>query len=639
MAVMAKNKRVTISKKVQRAAKRGGLSIDSRGKLYKEEAIGAKPKTAAKPTEYKDIVIPKVVPVRKLAELLGESVTAVVTKLFQNGIQATINESVDFDTAAIVADEFGFNAVSQDEKKEEAKQTKTHKAEKSAPRPPVIAVMGHVDHGKTTLLDAIRETNVVACESGGITQHIGAYQVDVKVDENGKKVTKTLTFLDTPGHEAFSAMRAHGANVTDMVVLVVAADDGVKPQTLEAISHARAAGVPMIVAINKIDVPGANPDRVKRELADHNLVPEEWGGKTVMVEVSAKKKTNLDSLLEVISLSADLANLTYHPDIAGTGIVIESKVKGGLGPVATVLVKDGTLHQGSHIIIGGQVGKVKTMEGDTGQRVKEAPASLPVQISGFKQVPQVGEKVTEVASEKEAKEIVSAKQQTSSVKSFVQSGLGEVSQAIKKGKIKELNVILKADVQGSLDAIKTSLTDIKSDEVSISFVSSGIGQITESDVNLAVSSHAIILAFNVSIPPAVKKIADEQGIKISRYEVIYELISEVKAALQGLLEPEIIETEVGKLKVLKVFRHTQEDGIVGGLVTKGHMRPGLKFKVMRGEEAVGEGSIEKVQIGPDTVDVAKQNEECGLGYKGAIKFKPEDVIEAYQREEVLKTIK
>lgn len=643
--IMAKNKKYTVSKKVKRAAKRGGLSIDTRGRLYRENEP-SQPKVISANVEAIPVVIPKVVPVRALADLLKQPISTIIAKLFENGVQATINESVDFDTAAIIADEFGYSATPQEEEKKETPELQNKKLE-SAPRPPVIAVMGHVDHGKTTLLDAIRSTNIVSKEAGGITQHIGAYQVEIKIpDADAKEVgakkqakekMRKLTFLDTPGHEAFSAMRAQGANVTDLVILVVAADDGVKPQTLEAISHARAASVPIIVAINKIDAPGADPSKVKREMAEHNLVPEEWGGKTVMVEVSAKKQLNLNTLLEVVSLSADLQDLTYHPQATGSGIIIESKVKPGLGPVATILVKDGVLHQGDNIIIGNQVGKIKTMESDSG-RIKVAPASTPVQISGFKKIPQVGEKVSVVASEKVAKDIIEERLKKDRVRSFANYGLAEVSQAIKSGHTKELNIVLKADVQGSLDAIKSSLSDIKSDDVSVSFVSTGIGQITESDVNLALSAQAIVVAFNVPVAPNIKKLANEQGIKISRYDVIYELINDIKAALQGLLEPEIIESEIGRLKVIKIFRRTQAGGIVGGLITKGLMRPGLKFRVKRLEEPLGEGVVEKVQIGPDSVDVAKENEECGISYSGNIKFKPDDIIFAYQTEEILRTI-
>lgn len=649
---MAKIKKITISKKMQRAARRGNYQIDQRGRLQKDMAGESREKEESinKATAKEKITISQVVPIRKLAEQMGKTPSEVVAKLFQNGVQATINESVDFDTAAIIADEFGFIATKQDiadiSSKTDVVKTKKHSL---LPRPPVVAVMGHVDHGKTTLLDAIRKTNIVSKESGGITQHIGAYQVEIKavqkdqpkLKSSSKKTAATckITFLDTPGHEAFSAMRAHGANVTDIVILVVAADDGVKPQTIEAISHARSAGVPIVVAINKIDMPGANSERVKRELADNNLVPEQWSGKTPTVDVSAKNNIGINDLLEVVLLTADLEDLTTNPNAMGSGIVIESKVKPGLGPVATVLVNDGVLHQGSVIIIGNQIGHIKTMENDSGSRVKEAGASMPVQISGFKMVPQVGEKILEMENEKEAKEVIVKKQKMSTVRSAITSGLGEVSKAIKKGKVNSLNLILKTDVQGSLEAIKTSLQDIKTDDVSVKFISTGIGDVTESDVNLAVSSKAIVIAFDVGIPPSIKKLSDEQGIKISRYNIIYELIDEVKTALQGMLEPEIIETEVGKFKVIKIFRHTQTDGIVGGLVTKGQLRPGLKFRLLRSEKLIGEGQIKSLQIGPNSIDMVKQNDECGINYEGNLKFKLDDIIEAYQKEEILKTIK
>jgi len=673
---MAKKRNVTISKKIKRAARRGDFDISDRGFIQKkiENKVVSKEKK-----ETREILIPQVVPVRVLAELLEVSPTNVVAKLFENGVQATINDSVDFDTAAIIADEF--NAIAKKENIKTQKSSSADSKSKLIKKPPVVAVMGHVDHGKTTLLDSIRSTNVASGESGGITQHIGAYQVEVETGSkeqlksslsarpprptssqadspadgetkagvsnanrgipSDKKLTSTtrkITFLDTPGHEAFSTMRAHGANITDVVVLVVAADDGVKPQTLEAISHARSAGVPIIVAINKIDSPSANVEKTKRELSEHNLIPEEWGGKTPMVEVSAKKILNINELLEIISLSSDLEDLKTNPKKSGVGVIIESKIKPGLGPVATILVQDGTLHQGANIVIGNQIGKIRTMENDTGAKIKLATASMPILISGFKQIPQVGEQILEVEDEKQAKAIIENNLKSTNVKSAI-SGLGGVSQAIKKGKLKKLNIVLKADVRGSLEAIKNSLTDIKSDDVAIEFVGASIGEVTESDINLALSSSAIIIAFGVDIPPAVKKFADEVGVKISKYTVIYELIDEIKAALQGLLEPEIVETDVGKFKVLKIFRRTQESGIVGGLVTKGTLRPGLKFRAFRKDESLGEGTVESIQIGPDNVDTVKKDNECGILYKGSFKFKPDDIIEAYQREEILKVIK
>lgn len=637
---MAKNRKVTISKKIKRAARRGGVSIDQRGHLQKSSSALPRtpPDNSADTNKYPQITIPNIIPVRKLAETMGQSPSDVVAKLFANGVHATINESVDFDTAAIIADEFNITVEKETIKGDATAPIKSNKV-KLISRPPVVAVMGHVDHGKTTLLDTIRSANVVAGESGGITQHIGAYSVEVKFKEKGKQQKRRLTFLDTPGHEAFSTMRAHGANVTDIVVLVVAADDGVKPQTIEAISHARAAGVPIIVAINKIDKPEANPEKVKRELSDQNLVPEECGGKTSMIPVSAKKNTGIETLLETICLTADLMDYKAVVNQPSTGIVIESKTKPGLGPTATILIQSGTLKIRDHILIDDQIGKVKTMEDENGLRLKMATPSMPVQISGFKRVPQAGRLLQSTSDEKTAKEILESRLKENVVKSAITRSLGEVSRAIKQGKIKQLNLILKADVQGSLEAIKNSLSDIKSDEVGVNFVSAGIGDITESDVNLATTSRAIIIAFNIGVPPQIKRLADSQGIQISRYTIIYELIDEIKSALRGLLVPEIVETEVGKLKILKIFRRTQNDGIVGGLVTKGALRPNLKFNALRGDEKLGSGTIDSVKIGPDDVNSAPQNSECGVHYQGALKFKPDDIIEAYQVEEIVKTIK
>ncbi len=633
---MATYRKFTVSKKIKRSAKRRGVDIDRRGSLEKQVADTPKAEI-----ERKDVVIPQVVPVRTLAEVLGKSPIEVVGKLFENGVAASINESVDFDTAAIIADDFGFDAKRETVKKS-TPATKQKKSE-VAERPPVVTVMGHVDHGKTTLLDAIRSTDVASKESGGITQHIGAYQVEVSAgDENKSKTGKKksnlrkITFLDTPGHEAFSTMRAQGANVTDIVILVVAADDGVKPQTTEAISHARAAGVPIIVAINKIDAPGANAERVKRELADHNLVPEEWGGNTPMVAVSAKQNQNIDALLELIILTADLMDLKADYHKTATATIIESKIKPGLGPVATVLVSSGTLKQGQSILVNNQIGKIKTMEDASGRRLKEAAPAMPVQISGFKMVPQVGSVAEEIQDEKQVKGRMSRQ---TVVKSAVSMGLGEISQAIKKGDIKTLNLILKADVRGSLEAIENSLNDIKSDEVGVKFINASVGDVNESDINLAVTSSAIVIAFNVSVPPSIKKLSDSQGVKISRYEVIYNLIDDVKKTLQGLLEPKIVETEVGRLKVMKVFLHKSDEGIVGGLITKGQLRPGLKFRVKRNEEVIANGIIDSLQVGPDAVDYAQKNTECGIRYKGDIRFKPDDIVDAYQQEEIVQTIK
>jgi len=631
---MARGKKITISKKIKRVAKRAGVAVDSRGRLEKPKVIA--PADTMAQAERKKVSIPQVVPVRQLAELIDQPTTAVITKLFQSGVQVSINDSVDFDTAAIIADEFNFEAVGEKEvDRLSAYDTPGKGSKKLSSRPPVVTVMGHVDHGKTKLLDAIRSTNIIEGESGGITQHIGAYRASVKVKDGKKSVTRQVTFIDTPGHEAFSAMRAHGANVTDMVILVVAADDGVKPQTLEAITHARAAGVPIIVAINKIDKPEADIEKVKRQLSEHNLIPEEWGGKTPMVPVSAKAATNIDKLLEIVILTADLNELKTDAGLPGRGIIIESKVKPGLGPVATILVQDGTLRSGDIMIAGEQVAKIRTMEDGSGARVKTAGAATPVLVSGFKVMPEVGAKILAVEDEKMARETVAGWQKSATTRSIIAKKLSvgalEPTQ--------QLNIVVKADVQGSLTAIKDTLADIPQEDIKVKILEAAIGPITESDVNMAASSAAIILAFRVHVSPPVKRLADTASVRIARYEVIYDLVDDVVAILQTMLKPEIVKTEIGTLKVIKVFRRLPEGGIVGGLITKGFLRPGASFVARRGETELGEGKINSIKIGPDRIDRAEQNSECGIEYEGSFKFKPDDVISAYQTQEIVKTIK
>lgn len=590
--------------------------------------------------EKKQLTLPSVVPVKLLAEGLNVGATEVIKVLMQNGVLATLNESVDFDTAAIVADEFGFETIAEAEKSEEKIDKDTNLKVKRKPRPPVVTIMGHVDHGKTKLLDAIRQTNIIDTESGGITQHIGAYQTKVKFEDNGKKKERVITFLDTPGHEAFSAMRAHGANITDIVILVVAADEGVKPQTIEAISHARSAKVPIIVAINKIDKPEADPDRVKRELSEHKLIPEEWGGQTPMIPVSAKNHLNIDKLLEVIVLTADIEGLSASYDINAKGMVIESKVQPGKGAVATVIIQEGTLKSGDIIVYSNEYAKVRFLEDWKGKRIKEAYPSDPVLVAGFKKAPKVGSIVKTVPSEKAAKEITEKLRKEASAKTITQtSSLKEVSEAAKAGKSKDLNLIIRADVKGSLDAIKGSLQDIASDFIKVKILSDGVGAVTESDVNLAVVSGAVILAFRVPIPPAVLRLAETNKIKISKYDIIYELIDEVTAALEGMLEPEIIETKIGKLKILKVFRREKDRGVVGGKVISGKVTPGTKIIVLRDEEILGELKTDLVQVANEKVNQVESPNECGISFTGNLKLKPDDVLEFILVEEKLRTLK
>ena len=608
--------------------------------------------------EKKIVETPSVLTVREFAETLNLPVTDIISKLVQNGVMATINESIDFDTMSIIGDELGFKIEETRDKKQD---TNTEIIKKNLkPRPPVVTVMGHVDHGKTKLLDAIRHTDVVAGESGGITQHIGAYQVEVRLGGPKSRVGKAdrgiprpirhvqghseeieerqarddfakyrkITFLDTPGHEAFSAMRAHGANITDVVVLVVAANDGVKPQTIEAINHAKAASVPIVVAINKIDLPDADIDKVKRQLADQKLNPEEWGGDTPMVAVSAKQIQNIDELLEMILLVADLKELKADSGIPASGVVIESHMQAGMGPVATVLVQEGTLKKDDPIVIGQTFGKVRIMENYLGKRITEAGPSTPVRIAGLQDVPNFGNRVLAVSSEKEAKDLTAVK----TIKRKVLS-ITEFSQDIKEGKIKELKLILKADVAGSLEAIKKSLNDLSTTEVKINIIHEGVGDISESDINMALASQALVIGFRVKADADVMNLARRENVKIQIYDIIYQLIDDLTAALSGLLEPEIVEIELGRLSILAVFKVTKKEQIVGGKVTTGKIENGCDVRIVRDKDTIGEGKITGLQQNKKDVSECAENFECGLKVETQTKIKIGDSLECYKKEE------
>ncbi len=575
--------------------------------------------------EKKIVEIPSVLTVREFAEALNLPVTDIISKLVQNGVMATINESIDFDTMTIIGDELRFEIKATSNKIQDTNKETTKKNLK--PRPPVVTVMGHVDHGKTKLLDAIRHTDVVAGESGGITQHIGAYRVTIKPSDK-KKQERAITFLDTPGHEAFSAMRAHGANITDVVVLVVAANDGVKPQTIEALNHAKVASVPIVVAINKIDLPDADIDKVKRQLADQGLNPEEWGGKTPMVAVSAKQNQNIDELLEMILLVADLKELKADPTLPSSGVVIESHMQAGMGPVATVLVQEGTLKINDPVVIGQTYGKVRIMENYLGKKVTEAGPSTPVRIAGLQEVPNFGDRVLAVASEKEARDLTAVK----TIKRKVLS-ISEFSQDIKEGKIKELKLILKADVAGSLEAIKKSLNDLATEEVKINIIHEGVGDISESDINMAISSHALVIGFRVKADADVMNLARRENVKIQIYDIIYQLIDDLTAALSGLLEPEIVEIEIGRLSVLAVFKVTKKEQIVGGKVTTGKIENGTDVRIVRDKDTIGMGKITSLQQNKKDVSECAENFECGLKVETQTKIKVGDSLECYKKEE------
>lgn len=579
------------------------------------------------------IEVPHVVPVRRLAELLGVPVTKIIQILVGYGVRATINESIDFDTAAIVADELGFTiqAPAAIQEQEEADQESGNLVS----RPPVVTVMGHVDHGKTKLLDTIRRTNVVATESGGITQHIGAYQVEVK-DDKGK--TRQITFLDTPGHEAFSAMRAHGANITDIVILVVAADDGVKPQTLEAVSHAKAANVPIIVAITKVDKPEADIERTKRQLTDIDLLPEEWGGKTVVVPVSSMTNQGIPELLEMILLTADVVNLTAPIDGKPTGVVIESHLAPGQGPVATVLVQRGTLKVGDVLSFQTTYAKIRSMENHLGKRQMQALPSTPVRIAGLKAVPEFGEMFKAVENEKVARELTEKAVIARNVHSVKGFGLTDVSEAIASGKLKELNVIIKADTQGSLEAIRNSVLELSTADVAIKIIHEGVGDVSESDVNMAVASHALVVSFRVHVPPAIRKYAGQKGVKISSYDIIYQLIDDLFDALAGLLEPELVDVELGKLEILKVFKAVKTGGIIGGRVVSGVIEKGSQARIVRAGEQVGTAKITRVQREQSVVDKVEAGTECGLLVDASVLPKEGDILELFKQEERIRRL-
>lgn len=578
------------------------------------------------------IEVPHVVPVRRLAELLGVPVTKVIQILVSYGVRATINESIDFDTAAIVADELDFD-IKQPSAMTETEQVLEQGEE--LPRPPVVTVMGHVDHGKTRLLDTIRRANVVATESGGITQHIGAYQVEVK-DDAGK--SRVITFLDTPGHEAFSAMRAHGANITDIVILVVAADDGVKPQTLEAVSHAKAANVPIIVAITKIDKPESDLERTKRQLADIDLLPEDWGGKTVIAPVSSVTNEGIPQLLEMILLTADLVNLTAPADVAPTGVVIESHVAPGLGAVATVLVQRGVLRVGDTIVFQTTYAKIRSMESHLGKRVAEATASTPVRVAGLKALPEFGELFKRVENEKIARELTEKSHLVRNVRSVKALGLSEISEAIAAGQLKELNIVIKADTQGSLEAIRNSVLELSSTEVAIKIVHEGVGDVSESDINMALATGALVVSFRVQVSPAVRKYAGQKGVKISTYDIIYQLIDDLFDALSGLLEPEIVEVSIGKMEILKVFKASKIGGIVGGRVTEGVVEKGSLARLIRDGEIVGEAKITRVQREQSVVDKVPAGTECGLLLDSPNLPKENDILELFKNEERIRRL-
>ncbi|WP_031514429.1 translation initiation factor IF-2 [Desulfofalx alkaliphila] len=583
------------------------------------------------PVEKKPITIGESLTVQELAEKLRRTAADVIKTLMGMGLMATINQEIDADTATIVANEFGYDTIVKvkEDIEELVMAEPEDDSEELELRPPVVTVMGHVDHGKTSLLDAIREANVTATEAGGITQHIGAYQVE----KNGKKIT----FLDTPGHAAFTAMRARGAKVTDIAILVVAADDGVMPQTVEAINHAKAADVPIIVAINKIDKPQAAPDRVRQELTQHGLVVEQWGGDVISVEVSALKQTGLEELLEMILLVSEISELKANPNRLARGTVVEAELDKGRGPVATVLVQNGTLKVGDPVVVGRAYGRVRAMMDYFGRRVKKAGPSTPVEVLGLNDVPEAGDILVAVEDEKIARAVAEKRQnrkREEEMKLTNKLSLDDLFKHIKAGNIKELPIIIKADVQGSVEALSQSLERLSNEEVKITMVHGGVGAITETDIMLASASNAIIIGFNVRPDVNARKAAETENVDIRLYQVIYSAIEDMKAAMSGLLDPEYKEVVIGRVEVRKTFKVSRIGTIAGSYVLEGKITRDSGVRVIRDGIVIHEGKIEALKRFKDDAKEVPQGYECGITLEKFNDFQEGDIIEPFVIEEV-----
>ncbi|MGQ9832472.1 MAG: translation initiation factor IF-2 [Candidatus Villigracilaceae bacterium] len=584
----------------------------------------------------KKIEIPSTISVRDLAQQMKISPIELIKKLMNNGVMASINQMIDFETAAIAAADMGYEAVLESQETPEVKETgeiplwkRLIADENSAllkPRPPVVTILGHVDHGKTSLLDVIRNTNVAAGEAGGITQHIGAYQVERK--------GRLITFLDTPGHAAFTAMRARGAQGADIVVLVVAADDGVMPQTKEAIAHAKAARVPIVVAMNKIDKPNANPDRVKQQLAEQELVPDDWGGNTIVVPVSAKQKLGIDDLLEAILLVADMLDIRANPGGNVIGTVIEAELDKAKGPVATLLVQNGTLEVGDIVVAGVTYGRLRALFDFRGRAVKKAGPSMPVSVMGFSEVPAVGELFQVVKTERDARQIVTERQQAQQSATHVQkkASLEDLFASYQAGETKELRLIIKADVQGSLEPLIGELEKLGKGEIALNILYAETGNISENDVMLASASKAIIIGFNVQPEPSARRLAEAEGVSIRLYDIIYRMTEDIEKALKGMLQPEFTEKIIGRAHVLAVFPISKVGKVAGCRVVEGEMRRNAKVRLYRGKDILFEGEISSLKHEKEDVREIKQGRECGIGLKNFHDIEIGDVLECYIME-------
>ncbi len=605
-----------------------------RGKRNKKKAI-KQPEERVKQKIFQltEITITDPITVKDLAAEMKKTTGEVIKKLLNYGVLATINNEIDFDTAFLIAGEFGITAVKKETVTEEdiLFDDSEDKEEDLEPRPPVVVVMGHVDHGKTSLLDAIRKTNVISGEAGGITQHIGAYKVKINDRE--------ITFLDTPGHEAFTSMRARGAQVTDIAILVIAANDGVMPQTVEAINHAKAADIPIIVALNKMDVEGANPEKVKEELTKYDLVPEEWGGDTIFVPISAKMGTNIDSLLEMVLLVADMKELKANPHKQAKGVVIEAKLDKARGPIATTLVQRGTLDVGDTIVVGSVIGRIRAMVNDKGQKVKKAGPSTPVEITGLPEVPEAGDTFYEVKDEKTAKHLIERRkrqEREKSINATPKVSLNDLFSQIEKGHLKVLNLIVKADVQGSVEAVTQSLEKISNDEVQVKVIHANVGGVTETDVNLAKVSNAIIIAFNVRPEPLAREMATKDSVEIKQYSVIYQAIEDVEAAMKGMLDPTFEEKVIGTAEIRQIFKVSNVGTIAGCYVKDGKISRNANIRVIRDNVVIHDGKLISLKRFKDDAKEVATGFECGLQIEDYNDIQEGDMLEVYVMEEVKK---
>lgn len=590
-------------------------------------------RTKQKIFELTEITITDPITVKDLAQEMKKTTADVIKKLLGFGVLATINNEIDFDTAFLIAEEFGITAKKKETVTEEDILFDDSEDAESElkPRPPVVVVMGHVDHGKTSLLDAVRKTNVIEGEAGGITQHIGAYKVKINDRE--------ITFLDTPGHEAFTSMRARGAQVTDIAILVVAANDGVMPQTIEAINHAKAAEIPIIVALNKIDVEGANPEKVKQELTKYDLVPEEWGGDTIFVEISAKKNINIDSLLEMVLLVADMKELKANPNKQSKGTVLEAKLDKARGPVVSMLVQRGTLDVGDTIVVGSTIGRIRAMTDDKGRRVKKAGPSTPVEITGLTEVPEAGDTFYEVKDEKTAKHLIERRKRQEREKSINATSrvtLNDLFSQIEKGNLKQLNLIVKADVQGSVEAVTQSLEKLSNEEVEVKVIHANVGGVTETDVTLAKVSNAIIIAFNVRPDPIAKEVAKKDEVEIKQYSVIYQAIEDVEAAMKGMLDPVYEEKVIGNAEIRQTFKVSGVGTIAGCYVTEGKVARNAGIRVIRDNVVIHDGKLISLKRFKDDAKEVAKGYECGLQIENYNDIAEGDTLEVYVMEEVKK---